>query len=217
MSKTGRISVISRAATPGTQALAGSATPTWQALSFYTASTPRIPERSRLRRGLGPRSPVSCRPEPNDFQRLDRRGELLLRVVRVDRLRGRGIRVLAAWPDRARAAGDHPREHLRLLPAVGGRASARVRLPGTFGFGPTVPRPMNSVFEYLPGRSVDSSSWAASAAEDLRQSRSVLNSASPQLPARLDRISYPAAVRYLSGGAGGSSRERGSILSGTFH
>jgi len=95
------------------QPLAGGVTFLWQARPFYTASTPRIPERSRLRRELVPRSPVLSRPDSNDLSRLDRLGELLLRVVRVAGLRGRRFRVLAARPDRARAAGDHPGIDLR--------------------------------------------------------------------------------------------------------
>jgi hypothetical protein len=54
---------------------------------FYTGSTQRIPQRSQLRRRLVPRSSVECRRESNDLKRFDLRGELLLRVVRVGRVR----------------------------------------------------------------------------------------------------------------------------------
>jgi hypothetical protein len=113
MPKTGRFSVMSPAATPLRHALAGRVTPTWQARAFYTASTPPILQRSRLRRELVPRSPVSSLSESNDLSRLNRLGELLLRVVRVARVCGGRFRVRTVGPRRARAAGDHPREHLR--------------------------------------------------------------------------------------------------------
>jgi hypothetical protein len=71
---------------------------------LYTGCTQRIPQRSRLRRGFVPRSPVTCRRGSNDFSRLDRRGELLLRVVRVDRVRGVRPRVRGVGPDRAPAS-----------------------------------------------------------------------------------------------------------------
>jgi hypothetical protein len=81
---------------------------------FYTGCTQRIPQRSRLRRGFIPRSPVACRRGSNDFKRFDRRGELLLRVVRVGRVRGVWDRVRSMGADRDSSAGDHHREHLRL-------------------------------------------------------------------------------------------------------
>ncbi len=87
---------------------------------FYTASTQRIPQRSRLRRGFVPRSPITCRRGSNDSRRLDRRGELLLRVVRVDRVCGVWIGVRSVGSDRDRAAGDHPREHLLSPPKIVG-------------------------------------------------------------------------------------------------
>lgn len=103
------------------QALADRMTLSWQALPFYTASTPRISERSRLRRGFVSRSPVSCRPEPNDFQRLVRRGELLLRVVRLEdaswaesQARS-GVRVLRALIEQGR---DRRRQHSGALEAI---------------------------------------------------------------------------------------------------
>ncbi len=74
---------------------------------FYPGCTQRIPQRSRLRRGLVPRSPVWCRRESNDFAAFDRRGELLLRVVRVDWIRRLLLRVLARTA-RSRSASDHP-------------------------------------------------------------------------------------------------------------
>ncbi len=87
------------------QALADGVTPIWQARAFYTASTPRIPQRSRLRRGFVPRSPVTCRQESNDSRPLDLRGELLLRVVRLDRLCGVRLGVRIVGCDRADPAG----------------------------------------------------------------------------------------------------------------
>jgi hypothetical protein len=83
----------------------------WRALltgsRFYTGCTQRIPQRSRLRRRLVPASPVTCRAESNNFFRLDRRGQLLLRVVRVDRVRGVRTRVRAVGPARVRRPSDH--------------------------------------------------------------------------------------------------------------
>ena len=94
------------------QALADGVTLIWQASAFYTASTPRIPERSRLRRGFVPRSPVTCRQEVNVSRRLDRRGDLLLRVVRVAGLCGVRAGVWMVGADRTATAGAAANEHL---------------------------------------------------------------------------------------------------------
>ena len=75
---------------------------------FYPGCTQRIPQRSRLRRGFVPASPVTCRRESNDSPRLDRRGELLLRVVRVGRVCGVRVGVWCVGADRDRAPSDHP-------------------------------------------------------------------------------------------------------------
>jgi len=76
---------------------------------FYTACTHHIPQRSRLRREFVPASPIWCHPRSNDSRRLDRRGELLLRVVLLARLRDLRPRIPDAVGVLAPARpGDHP-------------------------------------------------------------------------------------------------------------
>jgi hypothetical protein len=75
---------------------------------FYTASTQRIPQRSRLRRRFVPASPIACRRGSNDSSRLDRRGELLLRMVRVDRLCDLWDRIRTGGSRRIARSGHHP-------------------------------------------------------------------------------------------------------------
>jgi hypothetical protein len=75
---------------------------------------PGIPNDLALRRGLVPFSGVTCRRERRDSMRLDRRGQLLLRVADVGRLRDLQPRVRAAvGPRRPRRPGDHSRVDLR--------------------------------------------------------------------------------------------------------
>jgi len=66
-----------------------------------------------LRRELVPPARTESRPVSNHSRRLDLRGKLFLRVVRLARPRGvrRGVRAVGARG--SGGTGDHPREHLR--------------------------------------------------------------------------------------------------------
>jgi hypothetical protein len=108
MSETGQNPIIRQPLTPARQPVATGRRASLTGVRFYTGCTQRIPQRSRLRRGFVPRSPVWCHPRSNDFKRFDRRGELLLRVVLLGRARGVWDRFRAAGFDRARGSGDHP-------------------------------------------------------------------------------------------------------------
>src|SRR5579862_10065840 len=91
------------------QAVAGRATTRWQPRFFSTVSTPRILQRSRFRRGLASAQWSWATSNANDSGALDRRGELLLRVLHLDELRHLRAAVRARVSRVAR-----PRDHRRI-------------------------------------------------------------------------------------------------------
>jgi hypothetical protein len=87
-------------------------TTSWRARFFSTVSTPRILQRSRFRRGLASAQWSWASSNANDSGALDRRGELLLRVLHLDRVRDLrpALRVRVSRVARPR---DHHRLDLR--------------------------------------------------------------------------------------------------------